>query len=153
MLAAATTDELVALVRGVPESELAPLVDRDDLRAAVLGEVCARLPGFLVERRARGIDARIGFRVTGGPDDRADRFVIAVAEGAATVLTGDAAEALDAGERTATVTCTPHDFLRLVTGQLSPITGVLRGRLKVRGDKTAALRVASAFDIPGAAAG
>jgi len=39
-----------------------------------------------------------------------------------------------------------------VTGHLSAITGVLRGQLRVRGDKAAALRLSAAFDIPRAAA-
>lgn len=153
LLAAATTADLVALVHGVSERELAPLIARDELRTAVLVEICTRLPGFLNPRRARGVRAVLGFRVTGGPDDRTDRVVLRVADGAATVLTGEAADAVPPEERSATVTCSPYEFLRLVTGQLSPITGVLRGQLKVRGDKAAALRVAGAFDIPTAVSG
>ena len=71
----------------------------------------------------------------------------------AEVLGGAAADAVGREERSATVTCAAHDFLRLATGHLSPVTGVLRGQLKVRGDKAAALRLAGAFDIPTAVTG
>ena len=41
-------------------------------------------------------------------------------------------------------------FLKLVTGRLNPVTGVMRGQLKVRGDVKAALTFSGLMDIPGA---
>lgn len=136
-------------------------VDTDHLRAVmasgfrsvVLDEILGRLPGFVNQRKARGLHVVVAFRLTGRPDDQADRFVVRLEDGAAEVLSGAAAEAVGREERSATVTCAAHDFLRLATGHLSPVTGVLRGQLKVRGDKAAALRLAGAFDIPTAGAG
>jgi putative sterol carrier protein len=58
------------------------------------------------------------------------------------------AEPTDAKDRDATVTCEAYDFLRLATGHLSAITGVLRGQLKVKGDKAKALQLSSIIDIP-----
>ena len=52
--------------------------------------------------------------------------------------------------RDATVTMEAHDFLRLATGHLNPVTGVLRGKLKVRGDRTKALQLSSLIEIPSA---
>jgi putative sterol carrier protein len=46
------------------------------------------------------------------------------------------------------VTCEGHDFLRLATGHLNPVYGVLRGHLKVKGDQTKALQLSSVLDIP-----
>jgi putative sterol carrier protein len=39
-------------------------------------------------------------------------------------------------------------FLRLATGNLSAVTGVLRGQLKVRGGKAKALQLSSVIDFP-----
>jgi putative sterol carrier protein len=61
----------------------------------------------------------------------------------ATVEEGDQGE-----DRDATVTCEAHDYLRLATGHLNPVTAVLKGQLKVRGDKAKALRLSSVIDIP-----
>ena len=46
------------------------------------------------------------------------------------------------------MTCEAHEFLRLATGHLGAITGVLRGQLKVRGDKAKALQLSSVIDFP-----
>ena len=64
--------------------------------------------------------------------------------GTATVTSGDN----DAVERDATVTCEGHDFLKLATGHLNPVFGVLRGHLKVKGDRAKALQLSSVIDIP-----
>jgi len=122
-------------------------------RSVVLDEIFGRLPEFVNPQKARGLRIVIGFRLTGRADDRVDRFVVRLDGGAAQVLTGAEADAVGREDRSATVTCGAHDFLRLATGHLSPVTGVLRGQLKVRGDKAAALRLAGAFDIPTAVAG
>ena len=44
-----------------------------------------------------------------------------------------------ASERDATITVEGADFLRLATGQLHPVRGVLTGALKVKGERTKAL--------------
>ncbi len=51
-------------------------------------------------------------------------------------------------DRDATVTCQAHDYLRLATGHLNPLTGVLKGHLKVKGDRAKALQLSSVIDIP-----
>lgn len=122
-------------------------------RPVVLGEIFGRLPEFVNPQKSRNLRIVIGFRLTGRADDMVDRFVVRLDRGAAVVLTGAEADAVGRDDRSATVTCGAHDFLRLATGHLSPVTGVLRGQLKVRGDKAAALRLAGAFDIPTAVAG
>lgn len=122
-------------------------------RPVVLDEIFVRLPEFVNPQKARDLHIVIGFRLTGRPDGEVDRFVVRIDRGAAEVLAGPEAEQVGRDERDATVTCGAHDFLRLATGHLSPVTGVLRGQLKVRGDKAAALRLAGTFDIPTAVAG
>lgn len=122
------------------------------MRHVVLDEIFRRIPDFVNERRASGLRVTIGFRLTGRPDGEIDRYVVTMADGRAVVASGADADAIGADGRNATVTCDAGDFLRLVTGQISAVTGFLRGQLKVRGDKAAALRLNAAFDIPSAVA-
>jgi putative sterol carrier protein len=51
-------------------------------------------------------------------------------------------------DRDATLTCEGHDYLRLATGHLNPVTGVLKGQLKVKGDRAKALQLSSVINIP-----
>jgi putative sterol carrier protein len=117
-------------------------------RPVVLGEIFRRLPDFVDPIRAQKVDLAIGFRLLGNPSGEPERFVVRVREGVATVETvgpdGDA----DDDRRDATITCEAHDYLRLATGHLNPLTGVLKGQLKVKGDRAKALKLASVIDIP-----
>jgi putative sterol carrier protein len=114
-----------------------------DFRPVVLGEIFRRLPEYLNRRRADGVTLTIAFRLLGNPSGAVDRYVVRVADGVATVEAGDAG-----GDRDATVTCEAHDYLRLATGHLNPVVGVLKGALKVKGDKAKALKLSSIIDIP-----
>ncbi len=113
-------------------------------RPIVLEEIFRRLPAFVNERKARHLDLTVAFRLEGHPSGAPDRYVVRLVDGAATV----SADAGDASDRDATVTCEAHEFLRLATGHLSAVTGVLRGQLKIRGDKAKALQLSTAIDFP-----
>ena len=113
-------------------------------RPIVLDEIFRRLPAFVNHRKARAMDLTIGFRLQGRPDGEVDRYVVRVVNGAATVTAG----AEEGSERDATVTCEAHEFLRLATGHLGAVTGVLRGQLKVRGDRAKALQLSSVIEFP-----
>jgi putative sterol carrier protein len=112
-------------------------------RTVVLAEIFRRLPEFVDPKKAAKAQLRVGFRLTGAPSGEVERYVVEVDRGMATVTSGD-----EGGDRDATVTCEGHDFLRLATGHLSPIAGVLRGQLKVKGDRAKALQLSSVIDIP-----
>lgn len=112
-------------------------------RPIVLGEIFRRLPDFVDPVRAKKVDLSIGFRLLGNPSGEVERYVVRVHDGIATVESGEEGE-----ERDATVTCQAHDYLRLATGHLNPLTGVLKGQLKVKGDRSKALKLASVIDIP-----
>lgn len=144
--------EVSRVLRGVSAGHLRSVM-ASGFRPVILEEIFERMPDFVNGRKAAGLQITVGFRLTGRHDGQVDRYVLRLRDGQATVLAGEAADAVAADVRDATVTCEAHDFLRLVTGHLGAVTGVLRGHLKVRGDKTAALRLSGAFDIPTAAAG
>lgn len=135
----------VASALGEVKGDHLKQVMRSGFREVVLGEIFRRLPDFVNPHKAAKVDLTVGFRLTGNPSGEIERYLVRVDRGAATVTTG---QADDAGERDATVTCEGHDFLRLATGHLHPVFGVLRGQLKVRGDQTKALQLSSVIDIP-----
>lgn len=135
----------VARVLGHVKGDHLKKVMRSGFRPVVLDEIFRRLPDFVNERKARNADVTVGFRLLGSPSGEIERYVVRVRDGAATVSVGD-----DGAERDATVTCEAHDFLRLATGHLNAVTGVLRGQLKVKGDRTKALQLSSVLDIPSA---
>lgn len=143
--------DIARVLHGVPADHLRSVM-ASDFRPVILEEIFERMPAFVNGRKAAGVQITVGFRLTGRPDGEVDRYVLRLRDGQATVLAGRAADAVGREDRHATVTCEAADFLRLVTGHLSAVSGVLRGQLKVRGDKAAALRLNAAFDIPTAVA-
>jgi putative sterol carrier protein len=136
--------DVATALRTVPLGHLRRVM-ASGFRPVVLGEIFRRLPEFLNERKAKGVDLTVGFRLLGNPNGEIERYVVRVRDGAATVAIGDAGE-----QRDATVTCQGYDYLRLATGHLSPVMGVLKGQLRVRGDKGKALQLSSILDIPSA---
>jgi putative sterol carrier protein len=133
----------VATVLGQVKGDHLKQVMRSGFRDVVLGEIFRRLPEFVNPGKAARTDLTVGFRLTGHPSGEIERYVVHVRAGRAVVTAGD-----PGGERDATVTCEGHDFLRLATGHLNPVLGVLRGHLKVRGDQAKALQLSSVIDIP-----
>ena len=73
-----------------------------------------------------------------------DRYVVRVSDGACRVEP-------DVRGRDATITVSGGNFLKLVTGHLNPVMGVMRGQLKVRGDVSTALALHKLMRIPGRA--
>jgi putative sterol carrier protein len=136
--------DVAAVLADVPAAHLRKVMT-SDFRPVVLGEIFRRLPDYLDARKARGVDLTIGFRLLGNPSGDVDRYVVRVRDGVASVESGEAAET---AERDATVTCQGHDYLRLATGHLNPVVGVLKGALKVKGDRAKALKLGSIIDIP-----
>ena len=133
----------VATALGRVKGDHLKKVMRSGFRPVVLGEIFRRLPDFVDGQRAAKVSLRIGFRLTGNPSGDVERYLVVVDGGRAVVSPGE-----EGGERDATVTCEGHDFLRLATGHLNPVFGVLRGQLKVKGDQARALQLSSVIDIP-----
>ena len=133
----------VAAALGTVSSDHLRKVMRSGFRAIVLSEIFRRLPEFVNPDKAAKTRLTVGFRLLGNPSGEIERYVVHVDQGVATVHVGD-----EGGERDATITCEGHDYLRLATGHLNPVAGVLKGQLKVKGDKNKALQLSSIMDIP-----
>ena len=67
-----------------------------------------------------------------------------ITHGAATVTEG----ADEGDERDATITGEGHDYLRLASGHLNHVSGVLTCQLKVKGDTAKALPFSSVINFP-----
>jgi putative sterol carrier protein len=134
--------DVATALKAVKGDHLAKVM-HSGFRAVVLGEIFRRLPDYVDPKKAAKVHLRVGFRLTGAPSGEVERYVVEVDRGIAIVTTGE-----EGSDRDATVTCEGHDFLRLCTGHLSPIAGVLRGQLKVKGDRAKALQLSSVIDIP-----
>ena len=104
-------------------------------RPIVLEEVFRRFPDFIDSGKASELRLAVGFRIGGRRDGEVDRYVVRVQEGVCTVET----DPPEGQQRDATITVDGADFLRLATGQLHPVRGVLTGALKVKGDRAKAL--------------
>ena len=104
-------------------------------RSIVLEEVFRRFPDFIDAEKARELKLCVGFRIGGRTDDEVDRYTVRVADGVCSIET----EPPEGQQRDATITVDGADFLRLATGQLHPVRGVLTGALKVKGDRAKAL--------------
>ena len=113
-------------------------------RSIVLEEVFRRFPDFIDGQKAGELKLCVGFRVGGRKDSEVDRYTVHVADGTCTIET----DPPEGQERDATITVDGADFLRLVTGQLHPVRGVLTGALKVKGDRGKALALNSVMVPP-----
>lgn len=133
--------DVSAAITGVPDSHLRDVMG-GGLRQVILDEVFRRMPEYVDTERARTHDLRLAFTITGRGDGGADRYLVCLTDGVCEVVEGDQPQ------RDATITASGADFLKLVTGHLNPLKGVMRGRLKVKGDTATALRFSSLMDIP-----
>lgn len=134
--------DVARALAGVPVEHLREVM-ASGFRPVVLEEIFRRLPDFVNPRRAARADLTVGFKLLGAPGGEPERYVVRVDHGACKVEPDDVG-----GDRDATITCEGYDFLRLATGHLAAVKGVLRGQLKVRGEKAKALQLASVLDIP-----
>lgn len=137
--------EVATVLQEAPVAHLRKVM-AGDFRPVVLDEIFRRLPDFVNARRASKVRLVVGLRLGGRPDGELDRYVVHVERGVAVVHAGEAPGL----ERDAVVTCEAHDFLRLATGNLGAMAGVLKGQVKVRGDRARALQLTSVIDIPSA---
>jgi putative sterol carrier protein len=135
-------EQVAAVLKGVKDRHLDRLMS-GGFREVVLDQVFTRLPEFLDEQRAADTSLVVAFRIDGRPDGGSDRVTVYVDRGSCR------AERDADGDRDATLVLGGAQFLKLVTGHLNPVTGVVRGALKVKGDLNAALTLYRIMRIPG----
>lgn len=142
-LAAMRTDTFVWFVSRASQAQLDLLMSHPRLRHVVFGEVFRRMGEHLNQEKAATLDAVVHWRLTGGSGDGGyDRFETVIADGACVSGTTPTADAR------VTLTLTPTDFLRAVTGGANVAMLFMRGRVKVRGDIAFAAGLINYFDLP-----
>ncbi len=135
----------VDVARVVKRSKDAHLRDvmAGGFRPVILEQVFGRFPEFLDTEKAAGVQLTIGFKITGRPDDGADHYVVRIDDGSCAVEADPSS-----GKRDATLTVSGANFLKVVTGQLNPVTAVMKGTVKVKGNVKAALHLHRIMQIP-----
>jgi putative sterol carrier protein len=129
-------------IKGVKDAHLDQVM-AGGFREVVLEQVFTRMPDFLDRDKAAKQSVTVGFRVDGRPDGGSDRVVVYVDQGSCRV------ERDGEGDRDATLILSGTQFLKLVLGHLNPVTAVMKGSIKVKGDVKAALRLHKVMRIPG----
>ncbi|MDT0345916.1 SCP2 sterol-binding domain-containing protein [Streptomyces litchfieldiae] len=138
-LASVTPREFAALVKGLSAKEISGLM-RGELRTRVLAEVFGRMERQFRPESAGSLRAVIRWEVTGDP---VVVYETTIADGTCTVTEGRS----DAEPR-ATLTMGDAEFLKLVSGNGSPVTMFMTRKLKVAGDIGLASGLTRLFDIP-----
>lgn len=143
-LTSADPAELARLVTSLSDEKLAEVM-RGGLRDQILDEIFRRMSEHFAPEKARDLDAVVAFRIAGRQDGGFDLFQATIADGAC--VAGRANGTSEHIPRT-TIRADAVPFLRLVTGAVSGLELLMRGKLRVEGDLMFAARVGGLFSIP-----
>jgi putative sterol carrier protein len=139
-LAAVSPDEFARIVEGLSGREISEIAQDDVLRRRVIAEIFGRMERQFRPDAAGPLNAVIRWKITGESDVV---YETAVADRTLTVREGRS-------ESEARVSLVLDDagFLKLVSGNSSPVSMFITRKLKVVGDIALATRLPSLFDIP-----
>jgi putative sterol carrier protein len=135
--------EIAAAVQGTNEELLRQRM-RGAVRELILDEVIRRFPEYVDSTKASGVNSVIGWKINGREDGEADRFRVAIRDGS--VQAGRDLE----GDPDVTIVIGGVEFLKLVTGNLNPVTAFMTGKLKLHGNIALAASLPGIFRIPSA---
>ena len=138
-LASLSPDGMFALIKGMSDADI-----RSDLagehRQEILEKVFAHFPAQFLPDKAGDRNARIDFRITGGPGDSSDTYAVVVENGTCRIEPG-ASDAPDLSRMLG-----PVEFFKLITGSGNPAMMFMMGKIKARGDIGLATALANWFD-------
>jgi putative sterol carrier protein len=133
--------EFARLVKATPESEIRELLAGHQ-RRAVLDGIFARMPESFRPARAAGLDAVIQWTITGGPNG-SDTYEIRIADGVCSTSASPSTDRPRLG-----ITVAPVDFVKVVSGNASPVLMFMTGKLKAKGDMGLAVNIPNLFEVP-----
>ncbi|WP_404380580.1 SCP2 sterol-binding domain-containing protein [Knoellia locipacati] len=113
-----------------------------DHRTSILDAIFERFPALFNPEKAKGADARVNWRITGGPGGTDDTYAVVVKDGTCTV------EKAPTVEPKTSIMLGPAEFAKLITGSGNPTMMVMMGKIKARGDLSAAMAFQNWFDTP-----
>ncbi|TDC73796.1 SCP2 sterol-binding domain-containing protein [Streptomyces hainanensis] len=137
-----TPDDFAALVKQSSAAQLDELM-RGELRQRVLAEIFSRMGRQFRPDNAGSLRAVIRWEVTGRAGEPLAVYDATIADGTCRVTPGPT----DATPRV-TLALSDADFLRLVSGNASPVLMFMTRKLKATGDIALASGLARLFDIP-----
>jgi putative sterol carrier protein len=103
-----------------------------------VSEFFDKVPGSVNKDKIVGMNCIYQFNIEG---DEGGKWNVKVADGEASVAEGAA------DSPSITLTMTAENFIALVTGKLNGQTAFLTGKLKIQGDMTLAMKLASVFNL------
>jgi SCP-2 sterol transfer family len=133
--------ELAQLVKRTQTEQLRRLM-HGDRRRAMLDVLFLRMPDAFRADRAGSLDAVVHWRIADRPDGGEDTYEVVIAGGKCEV------SAQPERQPRLTLSLGAVEFLRMVTGNASPMALFLRGRMKATGDLGLTTRFPGLFDIP-----
>lgn len=140
--ATVTPDRFARMVKAYSSRDLRAIVADGPLRARVLAEVFGRMKHQFKPEAAGSLRALIRWEITDGTGARTV-YETRLADGICTVSAGRSA-----ARARLTFTLADTDFLRLVSGNVSPVTLFILRRVKISGDLPLAAAMNRYFDIP-----
>ncbi|MFF2162212.1 SCP2 sterol-binding domain-containing protein [Streptomyces sp. NPDC058175] len=140
---AVTPEQFAKIVKGLSAKEIDRIARDGELRARILGEVFARMERQFKPDAAGSLQALIRWKVTGTSDQAEAVYETAIADGTCTVTEGRS----DATPRV-TLAMGDADFLKLVSGNQSPVMMFMMRKVRITGDVALAAGLNRYFDIP-----
>ncbi|MCF3123705.1 SCP2 sterol-binding domain-containing protein [Streptomyces arenae] len=138
-----TPEEFARIVKGLSGREIAEIAQDGALRTRVLQEVFGRMERQFKPETAGSLKALIRWKVTGSGENGEAVYETDIADGTCTVREGRS----DAEPRV-TLIMGDAEFLKLVSGNASPVTMFMMRKVKIAGDVALASGLTRYFDIP-----
>ena len=139
--AAMSASEFAQTVKKASDKEINTVMGGDH-RESILDAIFTRFPSLFNPEKAKGADARVNWRITGGPDGGSDTYAVVVKDGTCTV------EKHPTVEPTTSIMLGPAEFAKLIPGSGNPTMMVMTGKVKARGDLSVAMAFQNWFDLP-----
>lgn len=133
--------EFASTVKKMSDKEINEVMGGEH-RQTILDAIFERFPVLFNAGKAQGADARVNWRITGGPDGGDDTYAVVVKDGTCTV------EKDPSEEPRTSIMLGPAEFAKLITGSGNPTMMVMSGKIKARGDLSAAMAFQNWFDTP-----
>jgi putative sterol carrier protein len=151
--AAISPEEYAKIVKSLSKREIEELTQDTELRTRVLSEVFGRMEQQFQPESAAGLDTVIRWKITANPaaSDASSTptgsgdlvYEVAIADGACTVREGRSA-----ADPRVTLIMGDVEFLKLTSGNASPVTMFMTRKLKIAGDVGLASGLTRLFNIP-----
>ncbi|NEB75261.1 SCP2 sterol-binding domain-containing protein [Streptomyces sp. SID14478] len=141
--ASVTPEEFARIVKGMSAKEIDEIARDSTLRARVLKEVFGRMERQFKPEVAGTLEALIRWKITPQGESPEAVYETKITGGTCTVTEGRSH-----ADPRVTLVMGDADFLKLVSGNSSPVTMFMMRKVKIAGDVALAAGLTRYFDIP-----